>query len=480
MSAKKNRTESSNSRTHGNDLRRALDWVLATGIFDEVRRHGNVNWTAVALIRLAVFWVWSAESSLVESAKLAIRLVTQLFGEAPVKSYQGLTNALKNYSGELLPRLWSRLQNLMKETGEGKYRIGIWLALAIDGSRGNVPRTWKNEQRFCKPSGKKKKKKRKAAQENRRSRYANRMRARTSKKSHYDPQPVGPQLWLTMIWHIGLNLPWCWKIGPSYSSERAHVLEMIAGYGFPKNTLFCGDAGFFGYDFWQAILAQDHHFLVRVGANVRLLKRLGYVREHAGIVYFWPDAAAKKKLPPLTLRLLHFKDGRGDVYLVTNVLDKRQLTDRQASDIYRKRWGIELQFRAIKQTFGRSKLRSRTPDCAEIEMHWSLVGLWIIQLLCVKEQTRLNEPEGNTSVAAAVRVIRQMMSNPSAVRTPTNSLATRLAAATTDTYRRKSKKKSRNYPRRKEEPATGRPKVQLASEEQKRKLKQIQSLEVAP
>ena len=80
---------------------------------------------------------------------------------------------------------------------------------------------------------------------------------------------------------------------------------------------------------------------MRVGANVRLLKRLGYVREYDGIVYCWPDAAAKKKQPPLALRLLHFKDRRGDVYLVTSVLDPKALTDVQASEIYRRRWGIE-------------------------------------------------------------------------------------------------------------------------------------------
>jgi hypothetical protein len=72
-----------------------------------------------------------------------------------------------------------------------------------------------------------------------------------------------------MIWHMGLNLPWCWKIGPSYSSERNHVLEMLAEHKFRNHTLFCGDAGFVGYEFWREI-ARDYHFLVRVGANVRL------------------------------------------------------------------------------------------------------------------------------------------------------------------------------------------------------------------
>ena len=472
MSAKKDRVQSVSSGTNGADLKRALSWLLQENIFQDVRLHGNVSWTPAALVRLAVFWVWSADSSLVSAAESAAELVARLFGESTLKSYQGLTDALVRYSGQLLPVIWRRLHCLMERCDEDKWRVGLWLALAMDGSRVGVPRTWKNEQRFSKPTtGKKKKSKKK-----KRSRHANRKRTAARKKKHYDPQPVAPQMWLTLFWHIGLSLPWAWKIGPSYSSERNHVLEMLAEQEFPSNTLFCGDAGFVGYDFWREIQAGGHHFLVRVGGNVRLLKRLGYVREQAGIVYCWPDAASKKKQPPLTLRLLHFRDGRGDVYLVTNVLDKEALTDAQASEIYRRRWGIELQFRSFKQTFGRSKLRSRTPDCAQIELHWSLVGLWIIQLLAHKERTAFGEPDETTSVAAAIRIIQKMINNHTATRPTSESLARQLAQATTDTYERTSKKKSRNYPRRKEEPEAGPPKIQVATAAQKRKLRQIQDL----
>ena len=460
------------SKTHGDDLQRALHWILNDHIFDNLRIHGNVTWSAIDLVRLAIFWVWSAESSMVAAAEEAIGLVMRIFGQSAVTSYQGLTGALKAYSNQLLLRLWCRLQNLMEQCGENQYRIGVWLALAMDGSRIGVPRTEKNAHRFCKPPNSKKKK----PQKNRRSRHAKRKRSQVRQKSHYDPQPVGPQMWLTMIWHIGLNMPWCWKLGPSYASERDHVLEIVAEQKFPKNTLFCGDAGFYGYDFWRELQVQRHHFLVRVGANVRLLKRLGYVREREGIVYCWPDSISKKRQLPLVLRLLHCKDGRGDVYLVTNVLDAKLLTDTQASEIYRRRWGIELQFRSFKQTFDRSKLRSRTPDCAEVELHWSLLGLWMIQLLAVKERGKLGEPDEQTSVAAAIRIIRIMMNKDSVVRPADASLTKKLAQATTDNYERTSSKMSRNYPRRKEEPSAGKPKILIASTEQKRKLSRIQDL----
>jgi hypothetical protein len=341
------------------------------------------------------------------------------------------------------------------------------MVLAVDGSRFSVPRTVANENRFC--SSKKNKKKR---------RKKKKKKGALGKKN-YKPQAVGPQVWLTLIWHVGLRLPWCWEIGPSDSSERAHFLKMLA-YKYPENTLFCGDAGFVGYEFWKTIQDENHHFLVRVGANVRLLKKLGwYVREREGIVYCWPDEAVKKKQPPLTLRLLHFQDSRGDVYLVTNVLNEKKLSERRAAEIYTRRWGIEVQFRSVKQTFMRRKLRSRAPDQALVELHWSLLGLWMIQLLAVKEQTKVGEPPENASVAAALRVIRTIILNVSDVPGPNEGLQAQLRDATKDTYERKSKKQSRNYPRRKEEPSAGAPKIRVASIEDKRKLQKAKELATA-
>jgi hypothetical protein len=280
-------------------------------------------------------------------------------------------------------------------------------------------------------------------------------------------------MWLTLVWHIGLRLPWCWMLGPSYSSERAHLERLLHEQRFPEFALFCADAGFVGYEFWWSILDHGHSFLIRVGGNVRLLKCLGLVRQSGDIVYCWPDTAMKKKQPPLVLRLFRFHDGRGEVYLVSNVLDDKELTTEQASFIYRRRWGIELQFRSLKQTYGRAKLRARTPEIAEIELHWSLLGLTMLQLLAMKEQTRAGEPADKTSIAAVLRIIRSMIAESSETRRPSASLENRLRTAATDSYERRSKKQSRNYPRRKEEPCTGAPIILEATKAHREKMRKI-------
>ena len=353
----------------------------------------------------------------------------------------------------------------MTNVGGEYWRVGRWLPLAVDGSRVSTPRTQANEKAFQAPNygegktAKHRQKKRKTAKRKKRS----------SKK--VNAQTVTPQIWLTLLWHMGLRLPWSWMLGPSHSSEREHFQTLLEKQKFPDNTLFCGDAGFVGYPLWKRIIDSDHSFLMRVGGNVRLLTKLGYyARERDGIVYVWPDAASRKMQPPLILRLLHFQNSEGAIYLLTNVLDQRLLSDAQASLLYQMRWGIELQFRTLKQTFGRSKLRSRTPEHAYCELAWSLIGLWIVHLFTLKEQLAIGEPPDRASAALALRVIRTMFSHWSATPQTDGNLRRLLQTALIDQYERSGKKQGRYRPQTKSKPSAGKPIIEAASEKHFEKL----------
>ena len=63
------------------------------------------------------------------------------------------------------------------------------------------------------------------------------------------------QLWLTMMWPVGTGLPWDWRIGPSDSSERAQMLEMLLL--LPANALITAHAGFIGSKDLRAILGSQ-------------------------------------------------------------------------------------------------------------------------------------------------------------------------------------------------------------------------------
>ena len=242
----------------------------------------------------------------------------------------------------------------MAEIGGRFWRLHGWVPIAFDGSRSTAPRTEANEHAFCAPrygrgkTAKYRKKKTKGL--------------RRRKNQRNKPQPQEPQAWITLLWHMGLRLPWMWRLGPSNASERAHVMEMIQGGKYPKDTLFCGDAGFVGYPLWSAILHSGGQFLVRVGANVSLLREgADYEILRKGLVLCWPKAVQAQQ-PPLRLRLLKARIGKTRVYLLTSVLDPQRLTLKQMVRFYKMRWGIEIEFRGLKQTLDRARLA--LPECS--------------------------------------------------------------------------------------------------------------------
>jgi hypothetical protein len=273
-----------------------------------------------------------------------------------------------------------------------------------------------------------------------------------------------------MLWHLGMRLPWSWKLGPSDSSGRRHLTQMVQEQNFPKNTLFCGDAGFVGYDFWQTIIDQKHNFLMRVGGNVRLLKGLCHFRQQNDLVYCWPNQAMRKRQPPLVLRLLKFRNRCKYIYLVTTVLNEKSLPGSVAEELYRQRWGIEVQFRSLKQTFERSKLRSRDPDRALVEMQWSLLALTIIQLWAITEQLKAGLLPEQLSVAQAIRIVRCCLEALSECPTPDNRLRAALRRAILDDYTRSSKKEARYKPKSNTKPSAGTPIVTRAATKHKRHL----------
>lgn len=446
---------------HLDFLRKAMDWVVDASIFQNMRLHGNINWMPKELVILAVLWVWSDKSQLTAAFGEAAVWSEWLIGRAAVGSYQALTNALVTYGVQLVPLLWDRLHGLMEEVGKEHFRIGIWLPLAVDGSRASTPRTKSNENAFRASNYGK----------GQTAKYRKKKSKNKRKKNRAKAETVTPQIWLTLLWHMGLRLPWCWKMGASDSSEREHFREMLLQQSFPENTLFCGDAGFTGYDFWTSIIDGGHHFLIRVGANVRLLTKLGYyARECNGIVYVWPDSAARNNQPPLVLRLIHLKNERGDIYLLTNVLNSRSLSDAMASRLYTLRWGIELQFRTLKQTFRRRTLRSRTPQRACAELEWSLIGLWMIHLFAVKEQVNIGEPPSQTSVAMAIQVVRTILFLWCEVPKEGADLRTQLQNAVVDNYERHSSKQGRYRPHKKDVPSAGKPIIMVANGKNKQQL----------
>jgi hypothetical protein len=404
----------------------------------------GLRWTPRLIAWAALLMVWEPGSTLAERFARTYAAVVAVFPgrKRPGQSYQGFLKALIVWSPRLLGIFEPHLRTLVRAAAGEAWELAGWVLFAVDGSRVALPHTTANLQAFgC------------------------------GGKKH-----SGPSAWLVMILHLGTNLPWAWKIGRATADERGLLRRMLDL--LPANALVIADAGYTGYAFWKGLQESGRGFLIRVGANVRLLTKLGCaVREHDGIVYVWPQN--QRRQAPLILRLIVLSDGRKPIYLRTNVLDPTRLTEAQAAEFYRRRWHIELFFRGLKQTLGKRILRSDAPVQAALELRWAVLGLALLGLWGVQALASGGGDVRRLSLAVALRHLRVCLADPARRCSRRHRLAARLATALQDAYQRKAPKVSGHWPHKKNDPPAGTPKIHPATPPQIRAAQALMTTPIA-
>jgi hypothetical protein len=455
-------------------IKQAVDSLFSAKAFGGVRKaRKGAKWTPRMLVGVALCWAWSAAEGLKERFQEARKVAAKLFRwlPQPGETYHGFLKQLAKWQVELQLCCMSELRVLMKQDLFGQWQIAGLVVIAGDGSRIELPRTPGNEAAYS-PKRKKNGRGKKSQARRKRSRGKRWRNQKRQSRESISKKVNSPQMWLTLFWHVGTGLPWAWRTGPSDSSERQHLEEMLSE--LPENTLITADAGFVGYDFWSAVMAAGHRFVIRAGANVRLLKKWGFTREYENTVYLWPDSSAKKGMPPLALRVVWVHNGQHPMCLITNVLSKKRLSDQQIAELYKARWGVEVFFRTFKQTFGRRKPRSHIPEHAQLEAEWSLVALWAVCLLAQREIAHSGRDPCRLSPVGAIKAIQEALCHyRNRPDRPQERLWWMLRHALQDDYQRTSFKAARNYPSKRKRERTGVPKIATASKSQVTAARQV-------
>lgn len=428
---------------YSDQLKEAIHSVFPPQWFSRFKSHGNTKWKPQV-----VFWVsqvmnWQGNSRPKDGFEAACDLVKKLFPRWKLgKSIQGFLEARQRVSGELGTAVHERLQ----KAGMGYFdawKVRGWMLFSVDGSRFNACRTTANEKGLgC--AGK---------------------------------DGTTPQVFQTTLLHVGTGLPWNFRIGPGTDSERRHLDDMLDS--LPPCAMLTADAGFISFDLCRRLVEQGRSFLLRVGSNVHLLVDMGWKVESQGkIVYLWPHK--HRKQPPMVLRLIVvWEEGRQPMYLATNVLDESTLSDADAVEIYRRRWGIELYYRTVKQTMDYSRLRSRRPDTSLVEQSWNIHTTWLLQLLTARRLMAVDKPPTSWSAARARDQTRRMLRRALAGDSCSSSetFFNKLQTATIDGYRRRGPKTTRVWPRQNPTKPPGPPHIQSASPKERQ---QAQRLRQAP
>lgn len=397
----------------------------------------RTRWSPKLILLCWVVMGWSAQGQLTERFREGFETLSKMFYRQRRcgRSYQGLTKATRRHGVDLFHRFWASLRgSVPQRVGEAWEWFG-WIVFAVDGSRIDAPRTVRNEKKLGKS---------------------------TRDKSH-------PTWWITRLIHLPTKMMWDWRQGPGDSSERAHMREMIPG--LPKRSLLVGDIGFGGFDFLWELSKGKVAFVIRCGGNSTLLvegtrqdiERRGDVRW----VYLWPGH--RRACTPLRLRLIVIKRKGKPVYLLTNVADPAQLSRRMAGEFYRARWGIEVEFRGLKQTMGHRKVLARTPEPGEMELAGNLVGM---ALLLLYGAVVMGAKVARLSLAKALRAIRQAIE---ALRHGQSCawLLRRLGEAVGDEYERRKSKRARDWPHKKQRRPPGPPRLHKLSKSENARIQEL-------
>lgn len=150
------------------------------------------------------------------------------------------------------------------------------------------------------------------------------------------------------------------------------------------------------------------------------------------------------------------------------------------ADLYKKRWGIEIEFRGLKQTLNGQKLRCRNVDRLYTELHWSILAMAVAELLAVGEQLSNPDRDPNytpkdRSLAGTMRALYDCLDNLHTYALEGEDLFSRLACAVTDNYVRNHSKQARFKPKvsEKKKKKIKPPEVRPIEKEEREKLQRI-------
>lgn len=418
------------------ELKAELFSVFPKSLFRGLAVHGNAEWTPRKVVTLSVIMYWLSGKTQEEQFSAARHLVKFLWKDWTVPtSYSGFIEAQQRW-WPLIARLLIAQLRPDESVGES-WRVLGWLVLAVDGSRFECPRTNDNKEGLgC--AGREK---------------------------------SAPQIFHTLLQHVGTGLPWDFRCGPGTDSERRHLDDMLAD--LPEQTLLTADSGFVSYDLCDALIEAQKPFVMRIGSNHTLLEKLEESQHDPHLVFLWTDEARKKGKRPLKLRKISFRSkGNLPVVLITNVLDADRLSDEDAQAIYKSRWGIEVYFRSLKQTMDFGTMRSRTPATALNEHIWKLISFWMLQRMVIVHQIAKGKNPRRFSPARARREIREVLQLMQQGRRG-KSIKQRCLDMTIDDYKRTRPKATGQYPRKKNDKPPQPPKIKVATVAQIRKATQL-------
>ena len=176
-------------------------------------------------------------------------------------------------------------------------------------------------------------------------------------------------------------------------------------WALEPGVIYVFDRGYYSYQWWQALCAQGVHIVTRLKKNSQrqVIESFVPVGEH-----ILSDARvrlhSKRDKVSVELRCIEVarEGGQGPLLLVT---DRFDLSAQEVSDLYKRRWQIELFFKWIKQRMQVKRFLGRSRNAVIVQLLAALIAY--VLLVLYKRYTR-----AQVSLTSLMRKVQSTLMSP--------------------------------------------------------------------
>jgi len=203
-----------------------------------------------------------------------------------------------------------------------------------------------------------------------------------------------PIVRLVLLLSLATGMVHSMALGPyagKETGETALFRQLLAGVD--PRTIFLSDRYYCSYFLLAMALLGQRDFVVRLHqrrtVDLSNAQRLG-AGDHL-VVWTrpqrpdWMDQASYEQIPEsMTVRLIEVQVEKPgfrvkSLWVVTTLTDAKEYPKEEIADIYRQRWLVELDIRAIKKTMGMDVLRCKSPEMVRGEIWTCLLAYNLIR-----------------------------------------------------------------------------------------------------
>ncbi|MFK8285401.1 IS4 family transposase [Capnocytophaga canis] len=186
------------------------------------------------------------------------------------------------------------------------------------------------------------------------------------------------------VWDDQLGLPEMVNITEAKTHDSKGLQQNI----YPKNTIIVEDRGYFDFSLMLGRIHCQNTFVTRIKSNTLYQsfeeRDLPDEKDHDilkdEIIVLTSKKAVESGIDQEKLRLVtvYKQDGNKTIEIITNNMD---WTARTIADLYKKRWNIELFFKAMKQNLQIKTFLGTSENAVKSQIYVSLICYLLLELI---------------------------------------------------------------------------------------------------